>query len=90
VCEPGDVALIVHPWEILIEPATAAGAGSARNRVPARVVTVTPLGSRVRLGLDAGQPLAAEVTPQAVDDLGLAPGKEVLAVWKASTTRVVD
>ena len=89
-CEQGAVSVSVHPWEILIEPPASSAAGSARNRVPARVVTVTPLGSRVRLGLDAGQPLAAEVTPKAVEDLGLAPGKEVLAVWKASATRVVD
>jgi len=88
-CEPGEVALSVHPWEILIEPPGSLAAGSARNRVAARVASVTRLGSRVRLGLDAGQPLAAEVTPQAVSDLGLAPGNEVLAVWKASATRIV-
>jgi len=89
-CEPGDVALSVHPWEILIEPPGSEAAGSARNRVAARVVSVTRLGNRVRIGLDAGQPLAAEVTPKAVDELGLAPGREVLAVWKASATRIVE
>ena len=90
MCEPGAVALSIHPWEILIEPPDSDALGSARNRVEARVVSVTPLGNRVRLGLDAGQPLAAEVTMQAVKDLGLAPGREVLAVWKASATRVVE
>ncbi|HYH61469.1 MAG TPA: ABC transporter ATP-binding protein [Solirubrobacterales bacterium] len=89
-CTPGPVSLSVHPWEILIEPPGSSAAGSARNRVPARVVSVTRLGSRVRVGLDAGQALAAEVTAQAVDELSLAPGKEVLAVWKASATRVVE
>ncbi len=89
-CEPGEVAVSVHPWEILLEPSGSEAHGSARNRLPARVVSVTRLGNRVRVGLDAGQPLAAEVTPQAVSELGLAPGREVLAVWKASATRVVD
>ena len=89
-CEAGSVALSVHPWEILIEPSGSSATGSARNRVPASVVSVTRLGSRVRVGLDAGQPLAAEVTPQAVDQLALAPGREVLAVWKASATKVVE
>ncbi|MEJ7875451.1 MAG: ABC transporter ATP-binding protein [Solirubrobacterales bacterium] len=89
-CDLGAVSLSVHPWEILIEPPGSGALGSARNRVPARVVSITPLGNRVRLGLDAGQPLAAEVTPQAVEELGLAPGREVLAVWKASATRVVE
>jgi len=89
-CEPGEVVVSVHPWEILIEPPGSDAAGSARNRVPATVTSVTRLGSRVRVGLDAGQPLAAEVTPQAVEELRLAPGAEVLAVWKASATRVVE
>jgi molybdate transport system ATP-binding protein len=89
-CAPGEVALSVHPWEILIEPPGSDASGSARNRLPARITSVTRLGSRVRVGLDAGQPLAAEVTPQAVEDLGLAPDAEVLAVWKASATRVVE
>ncbi len=89
-CGPGEVAVSVHPWEILIEPPWSVASGSARNRVAARVTSVTRLGSRVRVGLDAGQPLAAEVTPQAVEELRLAPGAEVLAVWKASATRVVE
>jgi molybdate transport system ATP-binding protein len=99
-CGPGEVSVSIHPWEILIEPPASQAAGSARNRVPARVVSLTPLGSRVRVGLAAGvgsgdrprsQPaLAAEVTPQAISELGLAPGQEVLAVWKASATKVVE
>jgi molybdate transport system ATP-binding protein len=87
----GPVAVTVHPWEITLEPALAAAASSARNRVAARVASVTELGSRVRVGLDApGQSLAAEVTPAAVADLGLTPGREVVCVWKASATRVVE
>ena len=74
-CELGDVSVSVHPWEILIEPPGSDRAGSARNRVAARVTSVTRLGNRVRVGLDAGQPLAAEVTPQAVDELGLSAGR---------------
>jgi molybdopterin-binding protein len=41
--------------------------------------------------LDAGgQALAAEVTPAAIAELDLAAGREVVAVWKASATRVVE
>jgi molybdopterin-binding protein len=43
----------------------------------------------VRLGLAAGQPLVAEVTGKAVDDLHLYAGREVIASWKATTTRLV-
>lgn len=86
---PGRVAITVHPWEIALEPAGAAPHGSPRNRLPATVRSVTPVGGRVRVALDAGQPLVAEVTAAARDELGLRPGAEVVAVWKASATRIV-
>ena len=81
----GPVAATIHPWEISIgEPA-----GSARNRIEATVETVTSVGSRVRLGLMAGQPLVAEVTAAAVEALGIAPGSRVTASFKAAATRLV-
>jgi molybdate transport system ATP-binding protein len=87
----GAVAVSVHPWEITLEPAGADVPSSARNRLAALVASVTELGSRVRVGLVAnGQALAAEVTPAAVAELDLAPGREVVCVWKASATRVVE
>ena len=86
----GPVAAIVFPWEIGLEPPGAAPHGaSARNRLHARVQSVTELGGRVRVGLDAGQPLSAEITVAAAAELGLAPGREVLATWKATATRLV-
>ena len=84
----GPVAASVFPWEINVEPAGAAAEGSAQNRIRARVVTVTAIGNRVRLGLQAGQPLAAEVTHAAVERLDLRPGAPVVASWKATATRV--
>jgi molybdate transport system ATP-binding protein len=86
--EAGPVCASVHPWEIAIEPARSARHGSQQNRLPATVRSVTRIGNRVRVGLDAGQPLVAEVTPKAREALDLHPGVEVVAVWKASATRV--
>lgn len=86
----GPVAIGVHPWEVLIEPPGRGAAGSARNRLPARVASLTDLGGRVRVGLDVGQTIVAEVTPGSVETLGLTPGAEVQAVWKASATRIVE
>jgi molybdate transport system ATP-binding protein len=85
----GPVAVTLHPWDVALDALEEHPHGSARNRLLARVTTVTTLGSRVRIGLLAGQPLAAEVTPEAVVSLGLAPGREVVAVFKAAATRVV-
>jgi molybdopterin-binding protein len=79
------VAVSVHPWEI----ALGAHAGSAQNRVRARVVSVTRLGNRSRVGLAGPQALSAEVTTASAERLGLAPGVEVDAVWKAAATRLL-
>ena len=85
----GHVAVSVYPWEITLRHATARVADSAQNRLPARIVSVTTVGNRVRVGLAAGQPLVAEVTGSAVDDLDLAVGHEVMASWKATATRLI-
>jgi molybdate transport system ATP-binding protein len=85
----GPVAVSVFPWEIAIEPAGAAAHGSSQNRLAAEVLSVTTVGNRVRLGLAAPQPLAAEVTGTAVHELGLRAGSRVTASWKAAATRLV-
>jgi molybdate transport system ATP-binding protein len=82
----GPVAVSVHPWEIVLEP--AATPGSAQNHLAVEVVSVTTIGSRARIGLAAGQPLVAEVTAAAVRALSLAPGARVTATWKAAATRL--
>ena len=85
----GAVAVSVYPWEIAIEPAGEAAHGSTQNRLAAEVLSVTAVGNRVRLGLAAPQPLAAEVTSAAAEQLGLRAGLRVTASWKAAATRLV-
>jgi molybdate transport system ATP-binding protein len=85
----GPVAVTVHPWEITLLRSSDAPAGSAQNRLPATVTSVTPLGNTVRVGLQAPQPLFAEVTGLAVSGLELAPGASAVAEWKATATRLV-
>jgi molybdate transport system ATP-binding protein len=84
----GPVAASIYPWEIVIEPLAARHSGSARNRLAAEVVSMTNVGGRVRLGLSAGQPLVAEVSEAAVGELGLRPGAQIAASWKAVATRL--
>ncbi len=79
----------MFPWEIVLEEPARTVSGSARNRVSGRVATITDVGGRVRVAIAAGQPLVAEVTADAVRDLGLAPGVAVVASWKATATRLV-
>jgi len=86
----GPVAVSVYPWEIAVEAAGAAPpTGSTQNHLDAEVLSVTRVGNRVRLGLVGPQPLAAEITGVAADELGLRPGTRVTASWKASATRLV-
>jgi molybdate transport system ATP-binding protein len=84
----GPVAISVFPWEITLGPAGEFAHDSAQNRLPARVQSITAIGNRVRVGLDAGQPMVAEITQAAADDLGLRVGATVAASWKATATRV--
>jgi molybdate transport system ATP-binding protein len=85
----GPVAVSVYPWEIAIEPEGEAPHGSAQNRLPAEVLSVTIVGNRVRLGLAAPQPLAAEITQASAEALDLRAGARVTATWKAAATRLV-
>ena len=85
----GPVAVSIYPWEIVIEWPRAAADSSARNRLAAQVVSLTTVGSRVRVGLQASQPLAAEITQPAARELALAVGSAVIASWKATATRLI-
>jgi len=86
----GAVAATVHPWEVTLAPVDAPVVGSAQNVLRARVTAVVRLGTRVRVGLAVPQPLAAEVTEAGASSLELREGAEVLAVFKASATRLVE
>jgi molybdate transport system ATP-binding protein len=86
----GAVAIGVFPWELTLHPARAHPAGSAQNRVQARVGSMTTVGNRVRIGLQACQPMVAEVSSPAVEQLDLRVGDEVLVSWKATTTRLLE
>lgn len=84
----GPVAISVFPWEIVLSHAGEHGHDSARNRLVGRVQSITAVGNRVRVGVLAGQPLVAEITQAAADELELAVGATVAASWKATATRV--
>src|SRR2546429_129667 len=85
----GRVAVSLYPWEIVLEAPGTPHTGSARNRLDARVASVTRLGNRVRVGLAGHQPLSAELTAASADELRLAPGDPVVATWKGTATRLL-
>lgn len=62
---------------------------SARNQLPARVVAVNSGAAIANVELDAnGVRLVASITVEAVRELGIAEGSEVIAVIKASDVMV--
>ena len=62
---------------------------SARNRVPARVVAITQGEAIANVELDAnGQRLVSSITVEAVNELGISEGSEVVAVVKASDVMI--
>jgi molybdate transport system ATP-binding protein len=62
---------------------------SRLNRLACEVTSVTTIGSRARVGLAAPEPLVAEVTAASAARLDLRPGARVVAVWKATATRLI-
>jgi molybdate transport system ATP-binding protein len=86
----GPVGIAVFPWEITLEPAGSAPRGSAVNRLPVPVASVTDVGNRSRVGLRCPQPLVAEVMSATVERMGLAPGTEAIATFKATATRLIE
>ncbi|MBO0807046.1 MAG: TOBE domain-containing protein [Actinobacteria bacterium] len=62
---------------------------SARNQIPARVVSINPGEAIANVELDAnGVRLVASITVEAARQLGLAEGSSVTAVIKASDVMI--
>lgn len=83
------VRFAVRPEDVMLfEPELVLPATSARNRLHARVVSVERRGTTDHVRLDAdGLSLAASVSRAASRELRLAPGADVLALFKATVIR---
>jgi molybdate transport system ATP-binding protein len=87
--EPGRVAVSVYPWEIALSPPGEPARDSARNHLDVEILSVTTVGTRVRVGLAAPQPLAAEISEASARELELTRGGRAVATFKAAATRVL-
>jgi molybdate transport system ATP-binding protein len=87
--EPGPVAVSVYPWEIALARPGEVPHDSARNHLDVDVLSVTTVGTRVRVGLAAPQPLTAELSAVSARDLGLERGGRAVASFKAAAARVL-
>jgi len=73
------------PSAVTVSPAEPSG--SARHRWPGTVTSLAPHGDAVRLLVSGRHELLADVTPAAVAELELAPGREV---WLSVKETAVD
>jgi len=76
--------LAVYPWDITIS--TTPPNDSAMNVIAGTVVAITELGNRARVTIG---PLSAEITVDSLRRLGLRPGQQAYASFKATGTRIV-
>lgn len=83
------VFLCIRPENITLWGRQDMPTSSARNSLLGRITRLTPQGPLVRVTLDCGFPLVALVTKASVDGMGLEPGQEVLASFKASAAHLI-
>jgi len=81
----GRVAVAVYPWEVSISREMPSD--SAINHLRAPVVSIVPLGNRVRVRVG---PVTAEVTAGSAERLGLREGDVVVASFKATGARLLS
>jgi molybdopterin-binding protein len=75
-----------HPWDVslsLAEPDS-----SALNVFRGKVTSISHLGGRTRVTVEAGISVIAELTHLSEERLGLELGREVYASFKASALQV--
>lgn len=87
---PDEVLVSIRGEDVMLErESRTAGIASARNRLPARVVSVRPGSPLLCVELDAGFPLYAMVTRPACEELALQSGAGVTAVVKAPAVHLL-
>jgi molybdate transport system ATP-binding protein len=83
-----EVFVEIPPESILLSREDVPGI-SARNHLRGTVRQIVVVGGASFVGVDVGQMLWAELTPGAVDELGLAKGVPVFCLIKTQSLRIV-
>jgi molybdate transport system ATP-binding protein len=86
--ESVNVYVCVRAEEVTLEKSEGV-AGSARNRLKGVILEITPAGPLTQIKLDVGFSLVCAVTRQAVEELGLKPQDNIVAVIKAPAVRLI-
>jgi molybdopterin-binding protein len=89
--QPGERLLVcLRPEDVVLARAhSRVPPTSMRNALVGKVQRIAPLGSQVRVDVDAGVPLRALITKQALAELALGEGQEIWACFKATAAHVI-
>jgi molybdate transport system ATP-binding protein len=82
--ELGRVTVAVYPWDVAL--AREAPDDSAMNHLHEEIVSLAPVGNRVRVRL---RTLTAEITAASAERLELRPGERIVASFKATQARLI-
>ncbi len=85
----GAVLVCIRGEDVVLRPEEP-GRESARNRLAARVVSVSPEGPLTRVGLDCGFALTALVTRPSCEELGIREGARLTALVKAPSVHLIQ
>lgn len=83
------VMCFIRPEHVTVYPGGHRPDSSARNMFSGTVTKVQHTGLLYRVWMDCGFPISAHVTGQSVEDLGLVPGTEATAAFKATSVHVI-
>jgi molybdopterin-binding protein len=84
---PGPANAVIRAEEVAISTETSSS--SVRNQFRGRVSEIVPSGAVTRVTVDvSGTPIVSAVTSRSVDELGLAPGRDVVVAFKATAVHL--
>ena len=82
----GAVALVIDPDAVVLSRSRSES--SARNALYGPVAQLVPDGASVRVSIASKPPIVARLTKRSVEELELAPGTPIYAIFKASEIRM--
>ncbi|HEY7232961.1 MAG TPA: ABC transporter ATP-binding protein [Gemmatimonadaceae bacterium] len=84
---PGKAHAVIRAEDVMLS--TEAIASSVRNQFRGRVIEIVAAGALSKVTVNvSGTPIISAVTTRAVQELGLAPGREVVASFKATAIHI--
>jgi molybdate transport system ATP-binding protein len=79
------ILVVIHPWDVALQKTPE---GSVRNILKGKVLNICPLRDRVRVTVDAGIRITAEITRPSLERLHLKEGGDIYAGFKTMAVRV--